>query len=170
MSCIKRVYSRGDPLVESFEYFFCWTSEAFVMKYCLLLCLATIVVCQAKRIPRIPQHPYFPNSFPNFQHVYQPRNYPNELGDQHIGAPFFGNYRRQEENAGRGNTGREEGVRQDYYDHRIPIDGQPNFVHPFAGVPFDDIPVNDADFRGRDLNSPHQYERFDHALNYNHQL
>lgn len=37
MSCIKRVYSRGDPLVESFEYFFCWTSEAFVMKYCLLV-------------------------------------------------------------------------------------------------------------------------------------
>lgn len=29
--------------------------------------------------------------------------------------------------------GREEGVGQDYYDHRIPIDGQPNFVHPFAG-------------------------------------
>ncbi|XP_012345099.2 uncharacterized protein LOC105736159 [Apis florea] len=137
------------------------------MKYCLLLCLAMIVVCQARRIPRIPQHPYFPN----FQHVYQPRNYPNELVDQHIGAPFFGNYRTQEENTGRqgGNTGREEGVGQDYYDHRIPIDSQANFVHPFAGVPFDDIPVNNpADFRGRDVNAPHQYERFNHALNYNH--
>lgn len=99
-------------------------------KIWLQLCLAMIVVCQARRIPRIPQHPYFPN----FQHVYQPRNYPNELVDQHIGAPFFGNYRTQEENTGRqgGNTGR-EGVGQDYYDHRIPIDGQANFVHPFAG-------------------------------------
>ena len=70
----------------------------------------------------------------NFQqHVYQPRNYPNELlGDQHIGPPFFGNYRTQEGNTGGGNTGKEEGVGQDYYDHRIPIDGQPNFLHPFA--------------------------------------
>ncbi|XP_026298513.1 uncharacterized protein LOC107964934 isoform X2 [Apis mellifera] len=137
--------------------------------HCLLLCLATIVVCQARRIPRIPQHPYFPNFQ---QHVYQPRNYPNELlGDQHIGPPFFGNYRTQEGNTGGGNTGREEGVGQDYYDHRIPIDGQPNFLHPFAAVPFDDIHVNNGDFRGRDIDSPHRYERFNHPPNYNnHQL
>ncbi|KAG6801199.1 hypothetical protein HZU73_03320 [Apis mellifera caucasica] len=122
----------------------------------------------------------------NFQHIFTfhrpglrqfggqdyPRNYPNELlGDQHIGPPFFGNYRTQEGNTGGGNTGREEGVGQDYYDHRIPIDGQPNFLHPFAAVPFDDIHVNNGDFRGRDIDSPHRYERFNHPPNYNnHQL
>lgn len=82
----------------------------------LQLCLAIVVVCEAARIPRVTEQPYFPN----FQDIYPNRNYQTESVNNQDDGPFFGNYRAHEGNAGIGN---------EFYDHRTPIGGRANFVH-----------------------------------------
>ncbi|XP_043590128.1 uncharacterized protein LOC122571027 isoform X2 [Bombus pyrosoma] len=113
------------------------------------LCLAILVVCEAARIPRVTEQPYFPN----FQDIYPNRNYQTESVNNHDDGPFFENYRAHEGNAGIGN---------EFYDHRTPIGGRANFLHHLTRVPFEE-------FRGRDA-VPRHYDRFNHAINYDYQL
>ncbi|KAK9298998.1 hypothetical protein QLX08_007831 [Tetragonisca angustula] len=115
------------------------------------LCLLIVAVCGAARIPRVTEQPYFPL----FRNIYANHNYQTDPVSNHVGEPFFENYRILDGNIGAGN---------EFYDHRTSIDGRANFDDHLTGVPFED-------FRGHNAGAvPQHYERFNHAPNYDYPL